>query len=370
MRSAWRDKTPVMQQQKKKSIRWGKLLKYAIPMIVSIGLCYLLFTGIDFGEMLRIIRTQCDYKWVVIAMCASILSFVCRAFRWGIQLRALGINPPIHALIYSIFGTYAVNLVFPRLGEVWRTGYIAQRQHAKFTTVFGSMVADRLADTVTVLILALVTFFMASGAILDFLQANVQSYAAIGGFLTSPWLWGSVAVLCAALWVFMKSNTRRPWVVRVQKIIRELWEGFAVIVKMPHKLQWLMWTAGIWGLFGLNMYICFQAFPFTREVLAGHGGIAAMVTFVIGSLSMGVPSNGGIGPWQWAVIFALSIYGVGRSEGAAFANLVLGTQTVMLIILGIFTFAAIALDKKKLSRLLSMNKDSKPQPAPDTTSDK
>ena len=42
---------------------------------------------------------------------------------------------------YSIFGTYAVNLVFPRLGEVWRTGYIAQRQKAPFTTVFGSMVA-------------------------------------------------------------------------------------------------------------------------------------------------------------------------------------------------------------------------------------
>ena len=65
---------------------------------------------------------------------------------------------------------------------------------------------------------------------------------------------------------------------------------------------------------------------------------------------MGVPSNGGIGPWQWAVIFALGIYGVGATQAGAFGNLVLGSQTLLLIALGIFTFIAIALDKKKIKK--------------------
>ncbi len=336
----------IPEKAKKKGL--GALLKYLIPLIISVGLCYLLFTGIDFGEMMSIIRDQCDFKWIALAMGVSILSFVCRAMRWRIQLSALGICPPIHALIYSIFGTYSVNLVFPRLGEVWRTGYIAQRQHAQFTTVFGSMVADRLADTFTVAIMAVIVFFLASDAILDFLRANVESYAAIGSVLTSPWIWGTALVLIAAVWIFMTRRSSVKWVVNVQKIIRELWDGFAVIVKMPRKGEWLLWTVGIWGCFSGQMLICFQAFPFTREILAGHGVIAAVVTFVLASLSMGVPSNGGIGPWQWAVIFALSIYGCGRSEAAAFANLVLGTQTLMLIVLGIFTFAAISFDRKKM----------------------
>lgn len=339
-------KEMISENKKKKGL--GALLKYVIPLIISVGLCYLLFTGIDFGEMVSIIRNQCDFRWIALAMGVSIVSFVCRAFRWRIQLRALGIDPPIRALIYSIFGTYSVNLVFPRLGEVWRTGYIAQRQHAQFTTVFGSMVADRLADTFTVAIMAVIVFFLASDAILDFLRANVESYAAIGNFLSSPWIWGTAMVLVAAVWVFMTRRTTTPWVVRVQQIIRELWDGFAVIVRMPRKGQWLLWTLGIWGCFSAQMLICFQAFPFTRQILAEHGLIAGVVTFVLASLSMGVPSNGGIGPWQWAVIFALSIYGCGRSEAAAFANLVLGTQTLMLIVLGIFTFAAISLDRKKM----------------------
>lgn len=334
----------------KKGLR--NLVKYVIPLVISVGLCYLLFTGIDFGQMMAIIRDQCRFRFIALAMCVSIVSFVCRAFRWRIQLRALGIDPPVRALILSIFGTYSVNLVFPRLGEVWRTGYIAQRQHAPFTTVFGSMVADRLADTVTVLLLAIVTFFLASGAIIDFLEANMDSYRAIGNFITSPWLWGAAVALLVAVWVFMRRHSSRPWVVRVQNIMRELWDGFAVIVKMKGKGAWLLWTVGIWGCFAAQMYICFFAFPFTEDVLSHYGVIAAQVTFVLGSLSMGVPSNGGIGPWQWAVIFALSIYGVERSHAAAFANLVLGSQTLMLIVLGILTFGAIALDRKISLRAL------------------
>lgn len=334
-------------EKAKKKVSIGRLLQYIIPLIISVGLCYMLFTDIDMNQMLAIIREQCDFKWILLAMCISILSFVCRAFRWRLQLRALGIDAPLHALIYSIFGTYSVNVVFPRLGEVWRTGYIAHREHAPFTTVFGSMLADRLADSLTVFLLAVITFFLASEAILEFLQANVESYASIGHVLASPWLWGCLASLIAAFWIFMRSRSNNPWVVKLQNIVRELWSGFAVIVSMPRKMEWLAWSVGIWGCFAMQMFICFQAFPFTRQVIADHGVIVALVTFVLSSISMGVPSNGGIGPWQWAVIFGLGIYGVARAEAAAFANLVLGTQTLMLILLGIFTFTAIAIDNRR-----------------------
>ncbi|MDE6277507.1 MAG: flippase-like domain-containing protein [Muribaculaceae bacterium] len=326
---------------------WQIFLKYIIPLIISVGLCYLLFKGIDFKEMLAIVRDKCDFRWIAFAMVVSIFSHVFRALRWGIQLRALGIRAPLYALVYSIFGTYAVNLVFPRLGEVWRTGYIAQRQDAPFATVFGSMVADRLADTITVLLLALITFALASGAILDFLHTNGEAYAAIGAILASPWLWSAIAVGVAALWWFMTRKWTAGPFFKLQNALRELWAGFAVIVRMPGKAQWLLWTVALWGCYFLQNYITFFAFPFTREVLADHGILAALVTFVLSSISMGVPSNGGIGPWQWAVIFALGIYGVGATEAGAFANLVLGSQTLLLIALGIFTFAAIALDKKK-----------------------
>ena len=332
---------------KKKSSRLGQIMKYVIPLIISIGLCYLLFTGIDFREMLDIIRSQCDFRWIAAGLALAVLSHVVRAMRWGIQLSALGIKAPLYVLIYSIFGTYAVNLVFPRLGEVWRTGYIAQRQHAPFTTVFGSMVADRLADTLTVLILALLAFLVSSQAILSYLHQNGESLAAIARLLESPWLWAAVVVLVAAIWIFMARKTDNPKIVKIQNAVRELWQGFAVIVKMPHKGRWLLLTVALWGCYFLQNYLAFYAFPFTAQIVADHGIQAALVTWVLSSISMGVPSNGGIGPWQWATIFGLSIYGLGATQAGAFANLVLGANTLLIIALGIFTFIAIALDKKR-----------------------
>lgn len=332
---------------KKKSSRLGQIMKYVIPLIISIGLCYLLFTGIDFREMLDIIRSQCDFRWIAAGLALAVLSHVVRAMRWGIQLSALGIKAPLYVLIYSIFGTYAVNLVFPRLGEVWRTGYIARRQHAPFTTVFGSMVADRLADTLTVLILALLAFLVSSKAILSYLHQNGESLAAIARLLESPWLWAAVVVLVAAIWIFMARKTDNPKIVKIQNAVRELWQGFAVIVKMPHKGRWLLLTVALWGCYFLQNYLAFYAFPFTAQIVADHGIQAALVTWVLSSISMGVPSNGGIGPWQWATIFGLSIYGLGATQAGAFANLVLGANTLLIIALGIFTFIAIALDKKR-----------------------
>lgn len=332
---------------KKKSSRLGQIMKYVIPLIISIGLCYLLFTGIDFREMLDIIRSQCDFRWIAAGLALAVLSHVVRAMRWGIQLSALGFKAPLYVLIYSIFGTYAVNLVFPRLGEVWRTGYIAQRQHAPFTTVFGSMVADRLADTLTVLILALLAFLVSSKAILSYLHQNGESLAAIARLLESPWLWAAVVVLIAAIWIFMARKTDNTKIVKIQNAVRELWQGFAVIVKMPHKGRWLLLTVALWGCYFLQNYLAFYAFPFTAQIVADHGIQAALVTWVLSSISMGVPSNGGIGPWQWATIFGLSIYGLGATQAGAFANLVLGANTLLIIALGIFTFIAIALDKKR-----------------------
>ena len=54
-------------------------------------------------------------------------------------------------------------------------------------------------------------------------------------------------------------------------------------------------------------------------------------------MSMAVPSNGGLGPWNMAVMFALELYGVSESSAAAYSVAVWSCQTIMLIMLGIFS---------------------------------
>ena len=95
------------------------------------------------------------------------------------------------------------------------------------------------------------------------------------------------------------------------------------------------------------MYFAFFAFPETAGVVAQYGIVAVLVCFLLSSIAMGIPSNGGIGPWQIAVMFGLSMYGVSEIPALAFANLVLGTQTLLLILLGLYAFISISFDRKQ-----------------------
>lgn len=331
---------------------WRTLFKYGVPLVISVGLCWLLFHGFDFREMMEIISRECNFLWIACALIISIFSHIFRAMRWQIQLRALEIRPPLFYLVLSIFGTYAVNLILPRLGELWRTGYIAERQKAPFTTVFGSMVADRLADTVTVLLLTLFTFFVAGSELMSYLSQNQESYDHMIDMIKNPWIW-ICTVLIIIIGGILIYNLRETKMIRkLCGIVTGLWDGFAVIIRMPGRGRWLLLTFAVWGCYFLQLYLAFFAFPLTADVAVRCGIIAVLVCFVLSSISMGVPSNGGIGPWQWAIIFGLSLYahripGLTTEYSASFANLVLGSQTLLLIFLGLFTFVCIAIDKKR-----------------------
>ncbi len=329
------------------------LVKYVLPLIVSVGLCWSLFSTVDFNELIEIIKRDCNFWWIGLTLLISIFSHVFRAMRWQIQLNALNINAPLTPLIFSIFGTYAVNLVLPRAGELWRTGYIAQRQKAPLTTVFGSMVADRLADTVTVAFMTLVTFFLASGALMDYFERNSESFSGMINMFSSPWFWsaiaGSIAAIALVAWLLI-SKKENKLVMKIRETIKGLWEGFAVVAKMDGVGRWLILTVLIWGCYFMQLYVAFYAFPFTTQFLAEHGAIAVLVCFVLSSLAMGVPSNGGIGPWQYAICSGIAIYtgwAVKDPNSLAFANLVMGAQTILLILLGILTFAYVALTNRQ-----------------------
>ncbi len=320
----------------------SSVVKYGLPVVLSAWLCYYLYTKIDLQVMLTELR-ECNYWLIALALVVAVFSHVFRAMRWSIQLKALDIPTPLLPLVWSVFGTYAVNLIIPRLGELWRSGYIAKRQDASFTTVFGSMVCDRLADTITVLLLTFFTFFIARHAFVAFIEQYPDAYSGMENALHNPWLWAAgLACVAAVAWLFTTRSSNK-WVLKVREAVHNLWTGFAVVATMPHKGRWILLTLAIWGCYFLQLYLAFFAFDFTEHL----GIVCALVAFVLSSVAMGIPSNGGLGPWHLAVIFALGIYGVDFDQAGAFAIIVWGSQNAFIVLLGLYSFISIAIDNKR-----------------------
>lgn len=333
----------------KKAISY--LIKYGIPLVIGVGLMYFLYKNVDINSMMDTLKTDVDYWWFLPVAVVSILSHVFRALRWRLQLQAIDVKPSFSAVLNSIFGTYAVNLVFPRLGEVWRCGYIANRQKASVTQVMGSMVADRLTDTLTVLVLTLVTFLLAQDAFGKFFDTYPQMKENFLAVASDARIWLGTAVAIIALGWLLVMKTENKFIQKIQLMARNLWEGFAAITRMDGKWWFLLLTLLIWGCYFLQLYLACQAFSFTK----GLSVLAVLVMFVLSSIGMGVPTNGGLGSWHVAIIFGLSLYGVGvfspssfDPRASAFAMLVWGFQTVLLIALGIYAFASMAIDRNRI----------------------
>ena len=333
----------------KKAISY--LIKYGIPLVIGVGLMYFLYKNVDINLMMDTLKTDVDYWWFGAVAVVSILSHVFRALRWRLQLQAIDVKPSFSAVLNSIFGTYAVNLAFPRLGEVWRCGYIANRQKASVTQVMGSMVADRLTDTITVLLLTLVTFLLAQGAFGQFMDTYPDTKEKFLSVASDIRVWLGTAVAIAVIGWLLVMKTDNPIIKKIQLMARNLWDGFAAITRMDGKWFFLLYTVLIWGCYFLQMYLACQAFSFT----SGLSVLAVLVVFVLSSIGMGVPTNGGLGAWHVATIFGLSLYGVGKfttghfdPQATAFAMLVWGFQTLLVIALGIYAFISMAIDRSRI----------------------
>ena len=324
-------------------------LRYILPIAFTALLLLYLFHKVNFREMMELLQHGVDYWWILLAMGISIFSHIFRAARWQLQLNALDIRPRFMALCCSIFGCYALNLVFPRLGELWRCTYISSTKKNSFTTVLGSMIADRAADTVMVGLLLVFSLIVAAPAIHTFLDKYPIGKDFIH-LISQFWFWAAIVgglVLLISLFVIFRNH---PVTQNIKNMARSMWEGIIVIVRMKGKWKFLIFTLCIWGCYYIQLNVAFYAFDFTRA-LCHTPGLAAgftpcLVAFVLSSISMAIPSNGGLGPWNIAIMFALSIYGVNDAEGTAFSMVQWSGQTVMLIILGIYTMGYISLSRK------------------------
>lgn len=340
----------IRAEESSRPRKWLSLaIRYLLPLALTVALVWYMFHKVDFSRMMVILKEGVDYWWILLAMAISVFSHVFRAARWRLQLRALGIHVPFMALCCSIFGCYALNLVFPRLGEVWRCTYVAKEGKAHFTTVLGSMVSDRLTDTISVLLLTVLTFIVANSALKSFLSEYPVGQDIVG-LIENPFVWLAAAVMLALLFCVFYFGRSTAIVKKLVQWLRELWLGFATLWQMKGRFLFVVLTVCIWATYFVQLYVAFFAFGFTRQLCSesslAYGLVPCLVAFVLSSIGMAIPSNGGLGPWNIAVMFGLAVYGISDTEGTAFSMLQWSGQTVMLIILGIYTMIYIALSNK------------------------
>jgi uncharacterized membrane protein YbhN (UPF0104 family) len=118
---------------------------------------------------------------------------------------------------------------------------------------------------------------------------------------------------------------------------------------MKRSWAFILHSLLIWGSYWMMSYVAVFLMPAT----AGLKLIDGLFILVIGSFGFIAPVQGGIGAFHWIVSVGLTLYGIPKAEGLAFATILHGSQSLWTIFLGFISMLLLFLRRKRMAAVNS-----------------
>lgn len=320
------------------------IIQIIIGIIISILCLYLSFRGIDIEKSIEIVKNV-KIPYLIISLILSVIIIVFRALRWECFIP---LKEPIkkRTIVASVYiGYMASNILPAKLGEVVRAYVLGAKEGVSKSAVFASVVTERLFDVITgVVILSFSLKFIPN-------LPETVSYAAFLLFV--------ISILGIIILVFLSFNKNfahkvfnKVFGIFPQKISVKLIEfscnfidGIGIKSDIKHIFLIFLYTALY--LIGQIFTIGFLLTAFDIEA----SPMIALFIFAAGGFGFAVPSApSGIGPFEWAIIFGLSLIGVDKSIAAPYALVYHIMGIVPITIIGFIFLFILGIDLKSATK--------------------
>jgi uncharacterized protein (TIRG00374 family) len=261
--------------------------------------------------------SRANYFYIVLSIIMAWFAIYSRAVRWSYLLEPLGYAPNKWNNYHAVSIGYFMNLLVPRAGELSRAAMMTRYEKIPFEKAFGTILAERVVDTIMLGSIALVTIFLQYDKFNELWakygtmkksggESNVMMYVLI--------VIGVIGII--ALVFFIKSEKFRT---KIKEIARGFISGLATIFTLKKRWQFITHTFFIWGMYVALYLICFYALPETSEFSSS----SLMLGFLGGAIGI-IIVQGGVGVYPLLVANAIAIY-----YGDASQPIVLGLAWVM-----------------------------------------
>ena len=320
----------------------GSVAKVVLPFVLGGAILWWMYRGEDFSTISHVLTEEMNWTWMLLSFPFGILAQMFRGWRWKQTLEPIGVHPRTSVCMHAIFISYAASLVIPRIGEFSRCAILKRYDGSSFSKALGTVVTERAVDTLIVMIYSGIilllemsifgTFFRKTGTSMDHI---LNSFSLTGWVVTAIC---GVAVLIL-LHLLLKNFSIYN---KVKMTLGGIWEGVLSLKGVNNLPLYLFFSVGIWVMYFLHYYLTFFCFDFTENLGLG----CALVSFVVANFAVIVPTPNGAGPWHFAIKTMLILYGVADEQALWFVLIVHTVQTILVIILGIYAWAALLFTKR------------------------
>ena len=323
-----------------------EILSVVLPIALGVFVLYWVYRDFDFARVGDVLLHGTSWGWMLLSLFFGVMSHVFRGWRWKQTLAPLGAYPRAGNCVDAIFVSYATNLVLPRVGEVSRCGVLSRYDGVSFAKSLGTVVTERLLDAVCILLITGGTFLLQMPVFVRFFSETGTKIPSLLHLLTSPWFYVSLFSVIGVGVLLYYLLRMLSFYEKVKGVVRSVWEGIMSLRQVDHIGLFLFYTVAIWVCYFLHFYLTFFCFDFTSSLSLQAG----LVMFVGGTFAVIVPTPNGAGPWHFAVITMMMLYGVSDADASMFALIVHGIQTLLVILLGVYGWLHALLANRNATR--------------------
>ena len=318
------------------------ILNILLSLLLGGAILYWMYRGFDFSRIESALLNETNWWWMAFSMVFGVTAQVFRGLRWRQTLEPMMEYPKKMNCIHAVFISYSTSLVIPRSGEVVRCGVLSRYDGTSFAKAVGTVVTERIVDTVLLVLMSLIVFLLQIKTFIRFFDETGTSLTGwLQTFTTTGYIVTAACVIITALFLWYAIRKLTIFA-KLRKIVNDIKTGIFSLSKVQNKPLYLFYTFGIWGSYFLHFYITFFCFDFTSNL----GINVALVAFVAGTIAVIVPTPNGLGPWHFAVKTVFVLYAVQAVNAETFVLIVHTLQTALIPILAFFSIICLALRKK------------------------
>ena len=320
-----------------------KAFNIAFPLLLGSGILWWMYRNFDFELLKSTLNGGMNWWWMAFSLVFGVTAQLFRGLRWKQTLEPLGENPRTSTCVHAVFLSYAASLTIPRIGEVTRCGVLTKYDGTSFSKSLGTVVTERIIDSILVLSITSAVFLSQAKVFYNFFEetgTNLTEWAS--KFTATGYIVTALCLVALGILAFMLIRKLAIFA-RIRETIKGIKEGVMSLKDVKDKTLFTAYTLGIWVSYFLHYYITFYCFDFT----CGLGLNVALVSFVVGSIAVIVPTPNGMGPWHFAVKTILVLYGVEITNAETFVIIVHTIQTALIPLLGIFSLMTLTKKKTK-----------------------
>ncbi len=310
--------------------------KLLFGLLLGATFMYFAFRKVDFSQMGDAFK-RANYWYLLLAVFFIFFSHWMRAIRWHYLMAPIQKVKTRHLFTAIMIGYMANTFTPAHLGEFLRAYVLSKKNQVRTSSVFGTIVIERIIDVITLLFLMALTFVV----------FPFPAWVSTSGYL----MFAGVVILLVLL-IVMKKNSDvflrildkilKPLPKKISLkisskvggLLHSFLDGVVGLKNWRHYVITSILSLLIWACYGAILQVHFYAFDFVSQY--NLPWTATLVVLVITTISVIVPSSPGyVGTYHWLCQLSLGLFAVPKSEALTLAFVLHGINFIPVLIVGL-----------------------------------